>query len=287
MSGRVLGAVFVVSWSSGFVGAILADGVAGPVPLLAWRYLVTAILLLLVAMPTWPRLTRVEWGQQMVLGLCAHAVFLGAVFRAAACGVDAGTSALVCALQPMLVAMIAHVGGTERMGAGQWGGLVLGVAAVVLAVGDVTAAGGAALVLPFVALAGLSASALLEQRWRPRLDILHSLAIQVTVSAIVFTAVALVSRDIGVEVDARFVGAMLWLVLLSGLGGYASYVACLRRLGPTQTSALLYLTPAITGLWAWVMFGQALSASQVGGLGLAAAAVLLVSRRSHHSSTIQ
>ena len=278
MRNVVVGGAFVVCWSSGFVGAFLAGDSAGPAPLLAWRYLITAALLLVVAVPSWSGVTRWELAQQATLGILAHVVFLGAVFGAAGAGTDAGTTALVCALQPMLVAVISTVTWGDGISPGQWGGLVLGIVAVALAVGGASVSG-PALLLPFAALLGLSASALLERRWRPSVGILHSLTVQVTVSAMVFTAFALATTGMSVRVDSRLIGALGWLVLMSGLGGYASWIAALRSLGPTVTSALLYLTPAVTGVWAWALFGQALTAGQIAGLGLSAAAVVLVTWR--------
>lgn len=279
MTKVLLGAAFVVCWSSGFVGAVLASGSADPSPVLAWRYLITALLLVAVVAPTRTRLTRArltrtELWQQATLGLLAHVVFLGGVFGAAAAGVDAGTTALVCALQPMLVAVAGQLAWGDRLGAGGWAALTLGLAAVALTTGGAAlAGGGAALLLPVASVLGLSGSALLERRWRPRTGILPSLTAQVVLAAGAFTAYALATTGLRVEVDGRLLVALAWLVVLSGLGGYASYVACLRQLGATATSTLLYLTPPVTAVWAWLMLGEVLSAQQVGGLALSLLAV--------------
>lgn len=274
MTKVLLGAAFVVCWSSGFVGAVLASGSADPSPVLAWRYLITALLLVAVVAPTRTRLTRTELWQQATLGLLAHVVFLGGVWAATAAGVDAGTTALVCALQPMLVAVAGRLAWGDRLGPGGWAALALGLAAVALTTGGAAlAGGGAALLLPVASVLGLSGSALLERRWRPRTGLLPSLTAQVVVAAAVFSAYAMATTGLAVDLDGRLAVALAWLVVPSGLGGYLTYVACLRHLGATATSTLLYLTPAVTAVWAWLMLGEVLTLLQVGGLALSLFAV--------------
>lgn len=277
MRSTVLALAFLVTWSSGFVGAELAAGVSSVSAMLAWRYLVTAGLLLLALFPLRPRLTAREIRQQTVLGLLAHVCFLGGVFGAAAAGVDASTTALVCALQPALVATVGCLCWGDRGGPALVLGLVIGVLAVALTVGT-GIEGGIALVLPVISLLGLSGAALLERRWQPTTGLVISLTAQVIVAAGAFSVWAVLTGSMQARVTPAFVGAIVWLVLLSGIGGYATFIACLRRIGAIGTSALLYLTPAVTALWTWAMFGEGLSGRQVAGLALGAAAVLLVVR---------
>lgn len=276
-----MAAIFVVTWSSGFVGATLADRAAGPAQLLAWRYVVTAGVVVLVAAAVRPlrrELAAVaprEWGRQAVLGLLSHVVFLGGVFAAAAGGLDAGVSALVCALQPMIVAAGGRVFFSDRSAPLRWVGLGLGLLGVVISVGGVDGPTTSSVWLVVASLVALCTAALLERAWRPPLSVPASLTIQVVVSAVVFTVSAVATTGLGVEFTSAFVGALVWLVLLSGLGGYGAFIWCLRHLGATPTSALLYLTPPVTSLWAWAMFAQRPAVSQVVGLGIVLVGVTL------------
>lgn len=267
--------VFVVCWSSGFVGALL--GGDAPVPaLLAWRYVLTAVLLGLACLVRGVRMPRSEVVRQAVLGLCSHAVFLGGVFASAPLGVDPGTASLVCALQPMLVIAAGRVWWEDPVGPRRAIGLALGLVAVGLAVGGLGATGGVALLLPVASLLGLTAASLLERRWRPSTALLPALTVQVAVSAVAFVAWAAVDGGLGLAVSGRLVGALVWLIVLSGLGGYLGFWQCLRRLGASATSALLYLTPPVTTLWAWLMLGSTPTVPQLAALALGAVAVALV-----------
>lgn len=276
MRAVVVGAGFVVLWSSGFVGASLAAEVGTASAMLAWRYLVTALLLVVMVRSRLRSLSAREVGEQAVLGLLAHLVFLGGVFGAAGAGVTAGTTALVAALQPMLVAAAGRVFWGDRIASRQVVGLGLGLVAVGLTVGGADAHAGIAVVLPVCSVLGLSGAALLERRWQPTTDVTVSLAIQVAVSAVVFTGYAVTAGTLTqLTPTPQFLAALGWLVVLSGLGGYATFIHSLRRFGASLTSMLLYLTPPVTTFWAWAMFGDAPTAVQLGGLTLGALAVAL------------
>jgi len=265
---------FVVLWSSGFVGAVLAEPAGSVAGVLAWRYVVTAVVLVAaVVVLRRPAPRPRDLAQQAVLGVLAHVVFLGGVFGATAGRVDAGTVALVCALQPMLVTAVGALAWGDRVPARRLVGLLVGLGAVAVTVGGGAGGEVVTFALPVAALLGLSGAALLERRWHPQVDVVTSLAVQVAVAAVVFLGWAAATGSLAVPVTGPVVGALVWLVVLSGIGGYAAFVTCLRRLGATTTSSLLYLTPAVTTLWAWAMFDQVPGVIQWAGLGLGAIAV--------------
>lgn len=282
----LLGACFVVTWSSGFVGTGLAGDEVGWRPLLAWRYVLTAVMLVTFCVTARPRGVRVnltarELGRQVILGLMAHVVFLGGVFAAAETGLDAGLSALVCALQPLLVTLASRPLFGDRVHASQVAGLLLGLAGVGCSLGGVDMGATAEVGFVFASLIALSASAMLERRWSPQTPLLLSVTMQTVTAAVAFTALAATTDTLSLPATGSSVRALLWLVVLSGLGGYCSYIACLRTLGASATSTLLYLTPPVTTLWAWVMFAQRPGDSQWIGLGVVMLAVAVTLRGSN------
>lgn len=275
MTTFIVAIAFVVLWSAGFVGAAWGTADSEPAGLLAWRYVITAALLLAVVAVRRVRLTRTELVQQCVIGLCAHVVFLGGLFAATGAGIDAGTTALVCSAQPVLVAAVGAALWGDRLSTRQWAGVFLGLGAVAISVGGVSGFG-VAVLLPVVSLLGLSASALLERRWQPRVDVVTSLAVQVTLAAVVFVVAAGLTTGMAVDPTPRLAAALAWLVIPAGLGGYGAYLLALRRFGATGTSALLYLTPPVSAVWAWAMLGGGIGAAQLVAMGLGIVAVLLV-----------
>ena len=55
------------------------------------------------------------------------------------------------------------------------------------------------------------------------------------------------------------VGAIAWPIVFSTLGGYGLYYVCLARSGAVRTTSLIYVTPGLTLVLAWAMFGQPMS----------------------------
>ncbi|WYX08830.1 DMT family transporter [Achromobacter xylosoxidans] len=71
---------------------------------------------------------------------------------------------------------------------------------------------------------------------------------------------------------------MLWTAALSTLGGYGLYWICLRRSSPTRVASVLYLSPAVTLVWAWAMFGEPLSWLMLVGTAVSACGIWMVVR---------
>jgi drug/metabolite transporter (DMT)-like permease len=77
------------------------------------------------------------------------------------------------------------------------------------------------------------------------------------------------------QLSLQFLGALAWAIVFSTLGGYGLYYICLVRSNVVRTSSLIYLTPPVTLLWAWVMFRQPISLFTTIGFLLCLAGVYL------------
>ena len=86
-------ALFVLLWSTGFIGARLGLPHAEPLTFLSLRYALAAGLLVLVSVASrapWPR-RLTEMGHFAVAGLLVHGVYLGGVFLGISMGAIAST----------------------------------------------------------------------------------------------------------------------------------------------------------------------------------------------------
>lgn len=279
MLGAAISIGLVVFWSSGFVGAELGTREASADTLLMWRFLVATALLgggwLLSRRPWLPRRAV---GEQILIGLLAQGVYVGSVVWAVGLGVPLGTAALIAALQPLAAATLAgRLLGDPATGR-QWAGLGAGLAGVVLVVqNDVAITAetpGWAYVLPFTGMAGLLSASFLERRARVPVSPVDALPVHCATSAVSFTLVATVAGRATPPPGGEFWVAIAWVVVLSTAGAYGCYLLSLRRFGVTHTSALIYLTPPTTALWAYVMFGDALSMPVVLGMAVCLSGVL-------------
>lgn len=273
-----LGTALVVLWSSGFVGAQLGTQVAPAVTLLAWRFLAAAAVLGVVVAVRRPRWPPGALPRHAALGLLIQALYLGGVVSGIGLGVPAGTAALIAASQPLLVA----VAGPERTSRRQHYGLALGLVGVGLVVAGDLGPGTApawAFLLPAAGTVALAAGTLLDRRWRSPGSPVDTLALQTATAAGAVVALAAVTGRLAPPADPVFWWAVAWTVVLSSFGGYGSYLLVLRRGGAMRASALLYLTPPVTAVWAWAMFGDAPDVLAVPGTVCTAVGAALVLAR--------
>lgn len=277
----VADAAMVVTWSSGFIGAELSSRAgADPVTLLAWRFLLLALLLAgvhrAVGRP-WPRWS--SWRRQAVVGVLCQPAYLLLVFEGVAHGVPGGTAALIAALQPLLVATVAGRLLGEPTTRQMWGGMALGLVGVMIVVsGDLAASGTPpwAYLLPTAGMLCLTTGTVLERRLRPSESVTETVMMQAVVTAVVLCGLAVATGRATVPTDGNFWAAVVWLIVLASLCGYGIYVHVARTQGATVVSTLLYLTPPTTMVWAYLMFGTPLTLVAVAGLAVSAAGVGLV-----------
>ncbi len=281
VAGTLAAVALVVTWSSGFIGAELgARAGAAPVTLLAWRFVVLAGLLLVVAavvrmpLPGWH-----AWARQVLLALLCQVGYLLLVFEGVSRGVGGGTAALIAAVQPMLVATVAGPILGERSSVRTWIGMAIGLAGVVIVVsGDLQSAPVAALVylLPVAGMVSLTSGTVATRRLRPPETLLQSVVMQAVVSAVAIMGLALVTDRAAPPTDRGFWFAVFWLIAFASLGGYVMYVHITTTRGATVASTLLYLTPPTTMVWVLVMFGEPLTVAGVIGLLVSAVGVVVV-----------
>jgi drug/metabolite transporter (DMT)-like permease len=109
--------------------------------------------------------------------------------------------------------------------------------------------------------------------------VLEALTVQTFVVGAVMVVEATVAGRLAPPAEPGFWWAVAWVVGLSTFGGYGCYFLVLRRSGPTRVSALLYLTPPTTMVWAAIAFGDRPGPLALSGTAVCAAAVSMVLRR--------
>jgi drug/metabolite transporter (DMT)-like permease len=292
-SGLWASAGLVVTWSSGFVGAELGTRAgAAPLTVLGWRFALLTAALLVVCATTGTSLRSWQaWRRQTALGLLCQAGYLICVFEGVSRGVHGGTTALIAALQPLLVATVAGRLLGERSTRVMWIGMAVGLLGVLVVVsGDLRTHGASAwaFAYPLVGMLSLATGTVLTRRVRPAETILQSITMQSVVTAVVTMALAALTGQAAPPTDIHAWTAILWLLVLASVGGYGLYVFVTRTLGATTVSTLLYLTPPTTMLWVLLMFGEPVTGAGIAGLLISALGVYLVlhaKRGSTHKET--
>jgi len=274
-------AVFVVLWSSGFIGAKFGLPYAEPFTFLLWRFAIVSVLLLLAARiwrARWPK-TRRETGHIVLAGLLVHAGYLGGVFGAIHLRISAGEMAIIAGLQPVLTAMLAGPFLGERISARQWTGVVLGFLGVVLVVGERIAPGESAVagyLFAIFALVSITLGTLYQKRFCSHMDLRSGGAIQFAVSAVAMAVAAGLLETMTVNWSGEFIFALAWLVIVLSLGAITLLYLLIRHGEAARVTSMFYLVPPVTAIMAFAIFGERLSGTALVGMVFTVLGVALV-----------
>lgn len=271
--------LFVVLWSTGFIGAKYGLPHAEPLSFLLVRYLFVVSLMTLLALAMrapWPRDAH-QWFHIGVAGLLVHAVYLGGVFVSISKGLPAGVASLVVGIQPLLTAVGAGWLLNEAVLARQWFGLVLGFVGVAMVVsGKIGSGFGLDALWPaLAALAGITAGTLYQKRFCPSFDWRTGAVAQFLPTAVATGIVVGVSDNYRVEWAPDFIFALAWLVLVLSLGAISLLNMLIRKGTAVNLASLFYLVPPCTALIAWLLFDERLAGMALVGMALAVWGVYL------------
>src|SRR6188768_149624 len=98
--------LFVLLWSSGFIGSKLGVPYADPFTFLSLRYVIVTLLLVPIALLTrapWPK-NRVQVAHIAFAGLLIHALYLSGCVWSLKLGLPAGLVSLIVSMQPLITA---------------------------------------------------------------------------------------------------------------------------------------------------------------------------------------
>jgi drug/metabolite transporter (DMT)-like permease len=281
LAGRVAPAVFVVLWSTGFIGTKYVLAAAEPLTYLAIRMaLVVVLMAVIVAIwrPQWPTWTGV--GHSAAAAILVHGFYLGGTAVAIAHSVPVGLSALIPGLQPILTSTIANRWLGERVTPLQWVGLALGLVGVVLILHGrpMTGEVGWGWFSSGVALVSITLGALYQKRFCSHIDWRTGNLVQYIAATLFFSLGAWLFETRVVAWTGEFVLALVWLAVVLSIGSISVLYWLIRRRGATQVASLFYMVPAVTALMAYGLFDERLDAIALIGIAVCATAVMVVTR---------
>jgi drug/metabolite transporter (DMT)-like permease len=237
-------------------------------------------LFMLIAGAKWPG--REGALDSYVTGVLMHALYLGGVYISIAKGLPAALSALVVGLQPLLTSTIANRLLGERVAPRQWVGLVLGLSGVYLVVQDKATVGAAtplAWIAAVVGLVAITIGTVYQKRFGSGIDWRPAMFIQYAAAGILFAFGATAFETRTVQWTPEFLFALGWLVFVLSFGAIWLLYFLIRRAAATRVVSLFYLTPPVTALMAWTLFGERLAPLALVGMAVCVAGVFLVNWR--------
>ena len=273
--------IFVLLWSTGFIGARMGMPYAEPFTFLLHRFAILTVVLSAIALlwrAPWPK-SFAQVGHMAVIGLLMHGSYLGCVFWAISQGVHAAVAALIVGVQPVLTAVAAGPYLGEKVSARQWVGLLIGFGGVALVVGDdFSLEGGsvAGILACIVALLGITVGTLYQKRHAQNMDLRSGSAIQFTAAALAMLVLSSAFETGHIEWTGEFIFAMAWLVVVLSLGAMTLLYMLIRQGAASKVASLFYLVPPVVALEAWLLFDETLDPGDIIGMGVAMTAVALV-----------
>jgi drug/metabolite transporter (DMT)-like permease len=279
----ILAAALVASWSSGFVGIRYATEHADVMLVLFWRTLTSGLILLPFAFLIGPRISARALIQQMGFGVAVMFFYLAGFALAIGQRVPTGLVALISDLVPLAIAALSQPILGERLNGRQWAGTAVGAFGVLIVSLDSLSVGTApiwAYGLTIASMLTFALATVLQKRvGAVDMPVHQSLCIQCLTAAALFAACAGFSGGLTPPLDGRFEFGIAWLVLFSTFFCYSVYIVSLRLYPAAQVSSVIYISPAVTMLWAWLIFGEPLSLVMLFGLAVTLLGVWLTSAR--------
>jgi len=277
-------AVFVVLWSSGFIGGKLGLRYAEPLTFLGVRFAIATIVMLvaaLVARAEWPK--GVMIAHVAVVGLLMHGLQLGGVFSAIQIGLPAGFAAMIIGLQPILIAAVVGPILGERVSSLQWIGFILGFGGAALVLGERygLSAGPVGLTAPALAVCGLiggTAGTLYQKRFCAHANLWTATVIQYAAATVPVMLLAARLETMAITWSLPFIAALAWLVLALSVGAICLLYLLIRRGAVSKLASYFFLVPPTTALIAWAMFGEHLGPQALVGMAIATIGVAVVQK---------
>ncbi len=253
--------IFLVLWAGGYVVAKIGLQFTSPMVLLGLRFacvvVIMAVLFVFIRPPL-PK-TKADWAHLAFVGFLVQTVYFGVAYLAFANGVAAGTAAVIMALQPILVAIIAPRWNGEQINWRQWGGLVIalaGATAVIVSRLEIGPPPLLGFLYAVIALLGITFATL----WEKRFGLSHH---PVTANLIGYAAGLLGLLPLllmqGIEPinwTWTFAAAFAYLVIGNSVIAVGLLLAMIRVGEVSKVSAMLFLVPPLTALIAWLLLGE-------------------------------
>ncbi|MEZ5773555.1 MAG: DMT family transporter [Hyphomicrobiaceae bacterium] len=275
--------IFLMLWSAGYAVAKIGLRGAEPFTFLALRY-VAVIAVLFPSFPSCARRCRrapAEWMHLAVVGLLIQGLYFGMCYIAFWLDISTGAIALILALQPILVALLAPALAGEQVTWRRWLGLVLGLAGagiVIWARSRIATDSISGLAAAVAALLAITAGTLYEKRFGTSRHPVTSNLVQFAVGLAVIAPFALFLEKGHVDWTPSVIASFAYLVIGNSLIATTLLLAMIRHGEASRVSALLFLVPPIAAVIAWLLLEEFMPPLAWPGLVLAALGVWLATR---------
>ncbi|MDP2562878.1 DMT family transporter [Psychrobium sp. 1_MG-2023] len=286
---KIIPVIFVLLWSTGFIGAKYALPYIEPFNLLFIRMLITVavfLCLMKVLGVTWPSRNQIK--HQAVSGLLIHGAYLGGVFTAIKLQMPAGITALLVSMQPLLTALITIFILQQAVKLRQWLGLSLGFVGVVLVLlakegGTNVEFGWPALLATLISLVGITIGSMYQKKFSGNVSLVAASLIQYSATALLMAGLTFCFETQVIDWQLPLVAALTWLVFGLSVSAALLLLYMIRQGESAKVASYFYLVPGITAIEAWLLFEEQLPFLAIMGFLISIVGVYLTIARGRAS----
>ena len=281
--------IFVLLWSTGFIGAKYILPYAEPFVFLTIRYFFATLILVALAkiLKESLKISKAAIKQSMIVAVFLHVIYIGGVFYAIFIDIPAGITAVIVSLQPILVSALAIPLLNEKLSYRQVFGLTLGFIGVLFLLspklfeGDLsTGFSTFGIICCVLALFGTTAGYLLQKKGGADIPFLAGTAVQFATSTVIFAIASVIFEPLSVDITLEFVLALTWIVVALSIGSIFLLFYLLRNDSASSVSSLYYLVPPLAAVQAYYFFDERIKGTGLIGMALAALGTLIVTKNS-------
>jgi len=277
--GLGLGVLFAAIWSSAFTSAHIVVEYWPPFLVLSVRFLLSGVIALGIgfALGQRIRLTAQEWRLVVIFGLCQNAFYLG-LFHYAMQTVEAGVASIIASSMPLVVAAFGRIFLGQRLKPLAIAGLAAGFAGV-LVIMLARIGHGLDLRGTIVCMIGVTALAIATLTLRGAAaggNLFVVVGLQMLVGAAALLPVSLVVETWSVSSPPRFIAALAYSVLVSGVAATMIWFVLVRRIGATRAATFHFLNPFLGVATAALILGEAVTPRDFLGVAVIMAGILAV-----------
>jgi drug/metabolite transporter (DMT)-like permease len=274
--------LFVLLWSSSFLGTRIGLRHISPLLFVAVRMILAAAIMaaiMILLRRSWS-ISRAAWFHCAVAGILTQAILLMTA-HVAMVRSEAAPIALIQTLNPLLSALLAWPLLGEKLRPGQILGLLLGFAGVLLILGR--AAMGSRAELPGLlgTIAGVGAlcgGTLYYRRFCRDVPPLPGAMAQLLAAAAVCAGTAALLEPPWTDWDPVIFGAIAWNAVVVSIGGMGLYFLMLSRGTAARATVNFYLVPGVTAVLTWALLGERLTPLMLFGLAISSIGCWMVGR---------
>ena len=278
-------AIFVLLWSTGFIGAKLGSPWSSPFSFLLVRVIIVALILGIVCV-----ISKIKWpGVKQtfhcaVVGILVHGVYLGGVFWAIKNGMPAGISAIIVGLQPLLTAILARYALKEILSIRHWIGFFVGICGLFFVLQPKFQIGGDGITIVttiacILSVIGITIGTIYQKKYVASIDIRTGTFFQYIGTIPLMMIGVVFDGGYYIEWTGEFIIAMTWLVLVLSIGAISLLMILIRQGAVSRIASLFYLVPIATTIEGFFLFGETLTFTQILGMLIVIGAVTLASQK--------